>query len=293
MPIRRLTNAGFAVLATLNLAGAENADSIRQAVSLRASFDEAVRADYGRGELSVSTRFNHETEPNRFVFEKGFDATVFRIARNAGVAGGALEARDLLPRNGRIFFPAQGNIAYRKGGWAGSVSVWLKTDPDTMFKGRFCDPVQITERGAGNGGIWVDFNDAKPRDMRMGAFPAVPAGGKPLAESDPSAPIIRLKGVGFKASEWHHVVMTWENFDTGRSDARAALYVDGKLIGELKDRAIAMEWDLQKAGIYIAVGYIGLLDELALFNRSLTSSEITLLYQHPGFFSNRTRADAE
>ena len=116
-----------------------------------------------------------------------------------------MEALDLLPRNGRIFFPAKGNIAYQKGGWAGSVSVWLKTDPNTMFKSRFCDPVQITERGASNGGIWFDFNDAKPRDLRMGTFPAVTAGGKPIAENDPAAPIIWLKGAGFKSSEWHHV----------------------------------------------------------------------------------------
>jgi hypothetical protein len=288
MAIRRLYSAGVAILATLNLASPNDAtDAIRQAVALRASFDEAVRADYGRGELSLSTRFNHETEKNRFVFEKGFDTTVFRVARNAGIVGGALEARDLLPRNGRIFFPAQGNIAYRRGGWAGSVSVWLKTDPNTMFKSGFCDPVQITERGASNGAIWVDFNNAKPRDMRMGAFPAVPGGGKALAESDSAAPIIWLKGVGFKASEWHHVVMTWTGFDTGRSDARAALYVDGKPIGELKDREIAMEWDLDKTGIYIAVGYIGLLDELAVFNRALTPAEITLLFRQPGLLANR------
>ena len=270
----------------LNLASPDNAtDAIRQAVTLRASFDEDVRADDGRGELGLSTRFNHETEKNRFVFEKGFDATVFRVARNGGIVGGALEARDVLPRNGRIFFPAEANIAYRKGGWGGSVSVWLKTDPNTMLKG-FSDPVQITERGASNGGIWVDFNDAKPRDMRMGAFPAVPAGGKAVAESNSSAPIIRLKDVGFKASEWHHIVMTWTGFDTGRIDARAALYVDGKPIGELKDREIAMEWNLEKTGIYIAVGYIGLIDELAVFNRALTPAEIRLLNQSPGLLSN-------
>src|SRR5687767_14057702 len=135
MPIRRTGNAAVAILATLNLASSQGStDSIRQAVTLRASFDEAVKADFGRGELNVSTRFNHQTEKNQFVFEKGFDGKVFRVARNAGIVGGALEATDLLPRNGRIFFPAKDNIAYRKGGWAGSVSFWLKTDPNTMLK---------------------------------------------------------------------------------------------------------------------------------------------------------------
>nr|MBA2526803.1 hypothetical protein [Pyrinomonadaceae bacterium] len=65
MAIRRLYDAGVAILATLNLASPNDAtDAIRQAVVLRASFDEAVRADYGRGELGLSTRFNHETEKN-------------------------------------------------------------------------------------------------------------------------------------------------------------------------------------------------------------------------------------
>ena len=91
-----------------------------------------------------------------------------------------------------------------------------------------------------------------------------------------------VKGVGFKAGDWHHVVLNWKNFDSGKEDAVSALYIDGKLIGEIKDRAIAMDWDLEKAGIYVAVNYIGLLDELALFNRALTPEEIATLHKQPG-----------
>jgi hypothetical protein len=57
---------------------------------------------------------------------------------------------------------------------------------------------------------------------------------------------------------------------------------------ELKDREIAMEWDLDQTGIYIAVGYIGLLDEFAVFNRALTAEEVTLLFQRPGLLYWRT-----
>ena len=67
---------------------------------------------------------------------------------------------------------------YKKGGWSGSVSTWIKTDPDKLLKTKFCVPVQITQKGAIDGGIWFDFNDKKPRDMRMGTFPAVPKGEK-------------------------------------------------------------------------------------------------------------------
>ncbi len=289
MAIKRTGTLGILIFATSNLAWPSDAvtDGIRKAVTLRASFDEALRADQGGGELVVSTRFNHPSEKNRFVYQKGFDPKAFRVAQNAGIVGGALEAVDLLPRNGRIFFPAKGNIAYKKGGWAGSVSVWLKTDPNTMLRTGFCDPVQITERGAANGGIWCDFNDAQPRDLRMGAFPVLRPGVKAIGENDPSSPIIWLKAPRFKATEWHHIVLVWEGFDTGRSSARTALYVDGKPIGELRNREIAMEWDLDKTGIYIAVGYIGLFDEFTVFSRALRPAEIALLFQHPGLLANR------
>jgi hypothetical protein len=259
-----------------------DAEALRKAVTLYASFDKALRADVGGGELTFSTRYNHATEVGKFVVQAGFDERVFRIAAGQGIHSGALEPTDVLPRNGRIFLPAKGNIAFRKGGWGGAVSFWLNTDPNKLLKTKFCDPVQITERGAGNGGIWLDFNDASPRDARMGVFPAVAPGGQPIQESDPRAPLVWVKGVGFKAGEWHHVVINWQNFDTGRPDAQAALYIDGKLVGRVADRPIAMDWDLDKAGIYVAVNYLGLLDELAIFGRMLSESEIAELHRQPG-----------
>lgn len=257
------------------------ADALRKAVTLYASFDNAVRADFGGGELTFSTRYNHATEAGKFVVQPGLDEKVFRIAAGRGVHGAALEPVDVLPRNGRIFLPAKGNIAFQKGGWSGAASYWLNTDPNTLLKTKFCDPIQITEKGANNGGIWLDFNDASPRDARMGVFPAVPTGGKPIAESDPAAPLVRIKAVSWKVGEWHHLVINWRNFDTGRPDAEAALYIDGKLVGRVADRAIAMDWDLDKAGIYVAVNYLGLLDELAIFSRALSETEIAELHRQP------------
>lgn len=280
------------VLACVSPAAEADEGDLQKAVTFYASFDDEVKGDAGKGNLSLNTRFNHETEKGKFVVEKGFDSKAFRIARNKGIAGGALEATDVLPRNGRVFFPAKGNIAFRKGGWGGSLSVWINTDPDTLLKTKFCDPIQITEKGANNGGIWFDFNDAKPRDMRMGTFPAVAEGQKPIAESDPKAPMVRVPKVGFKSGDWHHIVLTWKNFDTGKPNAHSALYIDGKLIGEQKDYEVAMSWDVEKAGIYTAINYIGLLDELALFDRPLTAAEIEQLRKEPGYFSTLKKAEA-
>jgi formylglycine-generating enzyme required for sulfatase activity len=258
-----------------------NEAELHSAVTFYASFDDAVEADVGGQRQLGGTRFNHPTEKGKFEFTRDFDGKIFRIARDKGVQGGCLEATEPLPRNGRIFFPARGNIAFQKGGWSGSLSCWINTDPNLLLKTPFCDPIQITQKGAGNGGIWFDFNDAKPRDLRMGMFPAIPEGGKGIPESDPNAPLVRVPKVGFQQGQWHHIVLTWRNFDTGKNDAHAVLYLDGKRIGEIKDRAIAMDWDLDQAGIYTAVNYVGLLDELALFNRALTAEEVAHLHQNP------------
>ncbi len=258
-------------------------------VTFYASFDAAVEGDFGGGELSLSTRSNSKTEKGAFVFEKGFPASAFRIAQGKGISGGALEAVDVLPDNGRIFFPAKGNIAYRKGGWGATLSMWVNHDPDTQLKTGFCDPVQITHKGAGNGGLWFDFNDAKPnRNLRMGAFPAVPEGKQPIKESrEAFSPMMWIDRPGLKVGEWHHVALVWRNLDTGRNDGRASLYIDGKLMGEVRDKAypLSMDWDMDKVGIYIAVSYIGLIDEFALFNRPLTDEELGLIRTRPDLLS--------
>ena len=96
------------------------------------------------------------------------------------------------------------------------------------------------------------------KSSRIGAFTARRVGQKSVAEADPKAPLVRLPGVGLKAGEWHHVVLTFQNLDTGKPDAVTALYIDGKRIGEVKDQAIAMGWDVEKAGVYLSLGYVGL-----------------------------------
>jgi hypothetical protein len=254
-----------------------------KAVTFYASFEESLLPDVGVG--PITTRFGDPNDPKKFTFEPGFNKSIYKIAKGKGVAGSnCLEATDVLPNRGRFFYPVKGNLAYKKAGWGGACSMWINMDPQAL-KLQFCDPVQITQKGATNGGIWFDFNDAKPRDLRMGVFPAVPDGKTGAKESDADAPMVRVPKVAFKADVWHHIVLSWANFDTGKKNAVATLYIDGKKMGDVKDRAIAMDWDIEKAGIYTAVGYTGRLDEMTCFNRALTADEVTLLYGTPGLLA--------
>lgn len=251
------------------------------AVTFYASFDHAIEADYSRGSAAVSTRFGALDNPNGFRFEEGYPEQAYQIAPDGGIRGGALEATDVLPENGRMFFPAQGNLPYDRDGWSGSVSFWMKTNPDTMLKTPFCDPVQITQKGATNGGLWIDFPDSNPRDLRLGAFQSEGEGRRRIPESDPDAPLVVVSPIGIQETDWHHVLFTWSGFDTKREDAQATLYIDGEPQGSIGGRNITMDWDLSQTGIYVAVNYIGLLDELAIFDRPLNEDEVARLAADP------------
>jgi hypothetical protein len=100
-----------------------------------------------------------------------------------------------------------------------------------------------------------------------------------MSEADPAAPLVTVKEIGFKQGQWNHVVMNWRNFDTGKPNAEASLFINGKLMGTVQNRSLAMRWDMEQTGIYVAVNYVGLLDELAIFNRPLAVGEIGVLHE--------------
>jgi hypothetical protein len=277
--------AGCGADSGLRESAAPATPSLLESVTFYASFDEAVAGDFGGGSLDVGTRFDHETEQGQFVFQDGFDSTIFQIASGEGIQGGALRATATLPRRGRIYFPAKGNLPYSPAGWDGAVSFWLKTNPNTIITSRFSDPIQITEKGAGNGGLWIDFPDSSPRNLRLGAFQSEGNGRRRIAESDPNPPLVIVEDVGFVETDWHHIVFTWRNFDAPGDSAEASLYIDGEPQGSIENRNITMAWDLDKTGIYVSVGYIGLLDELAIFDRPLTLDEIHRLRGEPGMLA--------
>ena len=259
-----------------------SAHALRAALLFYASFDGSLVADVAGGGRTLGTRFGPPAAPAEQRFEPGFDPRIFRHAPGRGISGGALEVVDVLPENGRVFYPARGNLAIDGSGWGGALSVWCLTDPNRMLKTTFCDPIQITQNGANNGGLWVDFNNASPRDFRHGAFPAATAGQKPIAEDAPDAPLVRVPAIDWRADQWRHILFSWSRFDTGRADALSQLYIDGQLIGEIRDRPLAMQWDPDRTGVYVAVNYIGLLDELAIFRRPLAPAEVELLWREPG-----------
>jgi hypothetical protein len=95
-------------------------------------------------------------------------------------------------------------------------------------------------------------------------------------------PLVTVDTPPFAQGKWTHVAFTFERFNTGQADGVARLYLDGRLRGTLGERRQTFTWDGGESAIALGLGYIGLLDDLAIFDRALPDAEIRRLHETAG-----------
>ena len=254
--------------------------SLLDGLIFHASFDGKADARLAAGDKRIYT-----APPSRDPTQSkpGLDTKVVAISAGQGRYGDALHFKKK-SRN-MAFFYANKNMDYRKKDWNGTISMWLSIDPVDL-KQQYVDPVQITDKKYNNAAFWVDFTkDDTPPDFRMGVFPDVkvwnPDGRKQNEFPETQLPIARTKQAPFGRDKWTHVVMTFSGFNTDDKSGAAQLYINGEIQGAVKDRRQKYTWDLSKATIRVGLGYVGLMDELAIFNRSLSADEVRVPYKLP------------
>lgn len=243
-----------------------------------ASFDDVTDANLSTGDgwihTAKSTRRNSVTPHN------GVDSVA--IAEGAGRFGDALRFEKKTPE--ALFYEGQ-EFGYREKDWSGTVSMWLKLDPDRDLEPGFCDPIQITERGWNDGAFFVDFDKELPRDFRLGVFPDYKAWNPDDIKFDDipvdKRPMVTVQNPPFGSEDWTHVCFTWENINAADGGpATAKLYLNGELQGSI-NRPMKFTWNPEKVGIMIGINYIGLIDDLAVYSSQLTQQEVKMLSQKP------------
>lgn len=140
---------------------------LREALTFHASFDHGPDADFGKGDrrLFSAPSLNHPRTGTPGLPTNG----VVSLARGEGKFGDALRFHRKAPE--LIFFQAEKNLSYAKSNWSGTVSFWLRLDPNTDLEEGYCDPLQITPREWNDAALWVDFSkDERPRHFRLGTF---------------------------------------------------------------------------------------------------------------------------
>lgn len=260
------------------------ADHLQDALTLHASFDHGVDADYAKGDRKLYTW----ADRSKNLAEAGLHtAGKSAIAKGAGKFGDAMEFK--AGDAPWIFYQAAKNLAYQKKDWAGSVSLWLKCDPVAGLAPGYCDPVQLTPRAWNDAAFFLDFNKESdqagaPRDFRLGAFADLTVWNPQKADvPETERPLLPAKKPAFGKDRWTHVVFTWEGFNSGSKEAKAQLFIDGKLDGVLTGWNQQFTWsEAETARLLLGLHYVGFLDEFACFDRALSASEVGLLFKLDG-----------
>ncbi len=253
-----------------------NAD-LKEALTLYASFDKGVDADFSLGDARMYTVPNRNARDSARV---GLHKPDITRQEGKGKYGSGLVFTER--SRGNIYYPSEKNIAYSKENWSGAISFWLRLDPATDLEPGYCDPIQITDVSYNDAAIWVDFTKENPRDFRLGVI-----GDRDVWNPNPEGPdnenpifnarLTAVKNPPFGSDTWTHILINFSGLNTDQG--QASLYMNGEFKGTRNPIDTPFTWDLSKSNIYLGLGYIGLMDDLSIFNRNLTDKEIKALYE--------------
>lgn len=256
--------------------------SLRSALLLHASFDQGVDADFATGDNKLYTA----PAGNRNEAKPGLpEGDLVQHVKDQGKHGGALRfTKKMKPV---VFFRGEKNLGYKTKDWTGALSVWLRLNPDKDLEPGYCDPLQFVAQGWGEGNMFIEFSkDHTPRHFRYALLPVTkhwnPTGAKWEEIPDAERPMVAIHKPPFASDQWTHVVFCFGNVNSGKKDAWGKMYLNGEYIGEFKGFDGVFNWIESQSALTLGLSYIGMLDDLAVFNRPLTEAEVKAIYQAPG-----------
>lgn len=254
---------------------------LKQALTFHAGFDKGLDARFAVGDKRIYTAAGYKPA-EQAAAKPGLDHPDIEVARGQGKFGDALRFKKKNVK--AIFYSANKNVAFDSKSWTGTISFWLNLDPDQDLEPGFCDPIQVTDDAYNDSAIWTDFTkDDKPRHFRLGVFGDLKSWNPQNTPADKNPDFERRLVVSskppFARGKWTHVAIAHSGLGSGSGTAK--LYVDGQLVGTASGIKESFTWDPARAAIRLGVNYVGLFDEVAVFNRELTAAEVGALRELP------------
>jgi hypothetical protein len=277
--------ASLVAVSSIVGSGAESArlrqSPLRQALTFHAPFDGSTNARVALGDPAL---YSASARKAAATATPGAPADAIAIAPGAGRHGDALRVR--LGASPFVFYKGEKNIAWQPRDWSGTVVLWMSLDPDADLAPGYSDPLIITPRAWNDAALFVDFTrDDVPRRFRFAAFADRTIWDPAMREWEAVAvaerPMVELTGKRFARGAWTQVAWTWSRFNAGGTDGVLTCYLNGEKVGTLDRRPQVYTWDPREVSIALGVQFIGLMDDLAIFNRALDAAEIQTLYTAP------------
>lgn len=258
----------------LDTAEKEARTKLSRALTLHASFDHGLDADFSRGDKKCYVQQGQKLVPATLNED-------VKLAADAGRFGGALH----FPRKGtyRPSFEDGGVLGYNGKSWSASVSVWLRLNPDQDLQPGYCDPVQIIGDDNKKGYIFLEWSkDETPRYFRYAIRPLFHIWNpKNVQWADipfEQRPMVQVARAPFSREQWTHVVFTLENINDKTKPPVGKLYLNGRLQGAIERWNMTFDWDPARVLLVLGASYVGYMDDLAVFDRPLTDVEVDRIH---------------
>ncbi|MEZ6089131.1 MAG: family 16 glycoside hydrolase [Pirellulaceae bacterium] len=259
-----------------NDAQARRLGTLSAALTMHASFDHHIDADFSQGDRTCYVR-------NGGVFEHAEPNDDAKIVPDQGRFGGALH----FPKksNYRPTFKGEGTVDYNPRDWDTTVAVWLKLDPDKDLEPGYCDPVQIVGNDSKKGFIFLEFSkDETPRFFRYAIRPLFEIWNpENQAWADipfEKRPMIQVEKPPFSNDQWTHVAFTVKNVNNKQEAPSGELFINGQSRGVIDNWDLTFDWD-DPTNVLVVLGasYVGLMDDFATFDRALIADEVMHIYR--------------
>ena len=247
---------------------------LKDHVLFYSSFDGKLSADIAGGDAMIYTAENYKKAAEA---KKGLNDLNVVLAKGKGLSGDAIHFKEA--KTAAVFYKAYKNVGYNNTSWSGTISFWLRLDPNKDLAPNYCDPICITDSKWSDAGLWVDFTDHDPRQFRLGAMGdiAVWDPDNDSDETDWNKRTVTVNPSPFQSKIWTHVAMVFSKVNT-KTEAEFKLYINGKFQGVVKDINDPFTWEAENGKIMLGLGYIGLMDELSIFDKALDVNEVKSVY---------------
>ncbi|WP_437222072.1 LamG-like jellyroll fold domain-containing protein [Planctomicrobium sp. SH661] len=134
------------------------------------------------------------------------------------------------------------------------------------------------------GFVFLEWSkDETPRRFRYAMRPLFPIWNPMNLKWDEipvhKRPMVEVENAPFSSDLWTHVVFTVSNANDKSRRQSGRLYLNGDVIADIEEWDLTFGWDPQQTRLVLGASFIGHMDDLSVFDRSLDEFEVKQLYK--------------
>lgn len=208
------------------------------------------------------------------------DAAAGDAEVTSGWRGKFGEAIEFPTPDSAIGYQAEGNFPLTKDYNDGTIAMWVRCASGEQPEDRFAELFEVNDGSWNDGAFGLALTPGQPGRIVFSLYGSAPVSATGETVGGPQH-LIAYEGIDWATGEWHHIAASWENINTGRRNAVLKLYVDAERQRVSPRFDHVVHWRSPQQTIRVGWGFVGWIDELAIFGKALSERQIRRIFEHP------------